>query len=722
MNWQNTYTDIAEIGSGGGGTVFRAYHVRMKKYVVLKKIHSSIQHSVDIRGELDILKNLRHSYLPTVLDFIEDNGSIYTVMDYVAGESFESLLNKGTHFSQSQIIKYAGQIGEVLTYLHGQIPPIVHGDIKPANIMLTPEDNICLIDFNISHVKNGNVTFNLGYTPGYAAPEQIAAIEELKSCISQENSADEVDIKGTMILDASDNTVLLETADTGTEFLMQDKSCSASKLSTRAVEIISRVDERSDIYSVGATLYVLLLGKLPPGSYAQGILKAVKEAGASEGLAQLISRCMSNEPEKRFQSAEDFLKAVKGIAKVDKRYKRLVWRQEVAFLFCMIGLACFVLLSIWGYEKMAAEKTAVYNDLLSEMAALQMQGEEGEDFDRIYQEASAIFPDHAGAYYQKALYLYYRRQYSEMIAFILQEALASGREFSVEENGDFYYLLANGYMETEDWRNASRCYQNAIQYNPYDSSYYIDYAITLAKTDRVGEAVEALAQAVELGVSNDKVLLAQGEIKGRQQLSREAAECFRQCIEETEDAYVRFRAYVMWGKLYEGTDGDVDELLQKAVVLEEGVEEVNADYRAAVLEQLTQAYIDLGDVTGDTEYYARAIEKLDEITELGWDTYVTHNNIAILYQKLGNYELAEQEFKAMLLLYGEDYRIYKRLAFLELDIQSVKDNRNREYSLFLEYLNTARELFEQSGLREDSDMEMQLLKQAYEQLKDGNWF
>ena len=140
----------------------------------------------------------------------------------------------------------------------------------------------------------------------------------------------------------------------------------------------------------------------------------------------------------------------------------------------------------------------------------------------------------------------------------------------------------------------------------------------------------------------------------------------------------------MWGKLYDSVSGDIDGLLQKAAVLEKGAEAVNADYRTTVLEQLTQAYIDLGDLTGNTEYYAQAIQKLDEITDLGWDTYVTHNNIGILYQKLGNYELAVQEFKEMLLRYGEDYRIYKRLAFLELDIQSVKDNRNREYPLFLE--------------------------------------
>ena len=73
-----------------------------------------------------------------------------------------------------------------------------------------------------------------------------------------------------------------------------------------------------------------------------------------------------------------------------------------------------------------------------------------------------MFPNRAGAYYQKAFYLYYRRQYFEMIAFILQEVLINERKFSAEENGDFYYLLANGYMETDDLESAVRGYQTAI--------------------------------------------------------------------------------------------------------------------------------------------------------------------------------------------------------------------------------------------------------------------
>ena len=189
MNMQNTYTNIVEIGSGGGGTVFRAYHVRMQKYVVLKKIHDSIQNNIDIRSELDILKNLRHSYLPTVLDFFEDNGSIYTVMDYIPGESFESMLRRGVRFPQAKVVKYAAQLGEVLTYLQEQPTPIIHGDIKPANLMLTPEDNICLIDFNISTMQNGTSYQNMGYTAGYASPEQVSIVKTLQQYLNAQGNA-----------------------------------------------------------------------------------------------------------------------------------------------------------------------------------------------------------------------------------------------------------------------------------------------------------------------------------------------------------------------------------------------------------------------------------------------------------------------------------------------------------------------------------------------------
>lgn len=734
MNMQNTYTNIVEIGSGGGGTVFRAYHVRMQKYVVLKKIHDSIQNNIDIRSELDILKNLRHSYLPTVLDFFEDNGSIYTVMDYIPGESFESMLRRGVRFPQAKVVKYAAQLGEVLTYLQEQPTPIIHGDIKPANLMLTPEDNICLIDFNISTMQNGTSYQNMGYTAGYASPEQVSIVKTLQQYLNAQGNAPQAAmpqmaapqgsaVAGTVLLNPQGMTPQ-GSAVAGTVLLNPQGAAPQATIPRTAIPQLppmkEKLDVRSDLYSVGATLYAMLTGMAPNEDFRQIVPIEQLIPNCSEGLAHLIHRCMEYNPGRRFANAKEYAKAVAAIAKVDKRYKRMVRRQDFTVVLCILGMAGCIVLTIFGRERIIAERIGVYNGIVAQMEELQGSGDTSE-FERLYEDAVSRFPKMAGAYYQKALYLYNTRQYEQMISFIDEEVFSNSSEFSDEETGGFYFLLANGYLEQEMLSEAVGYYKTAVRYDPYDSTYYSDYAIALAKTGELEKAEKILAEAEQRGLSSDKVLLAEGEIKGRRGLTDEAADCFSKCIELTEDPYVVLRAYIMWGKLYDAETPAEELLFQKAEVLTQAAEAVSEDNRAVVLEQLAQTYIDLGDLNGSRDVYLQAIDCLNQIAELGWDTYVTHNNIGILYQRIGEYEQAQQEFTSMLEKYGEDYRTYKRLAFLEIDKQSVKENRSRDYTQFLAYYQMAKELFADSGARQDSDMEMQLLEQAYAQLKEGSW-
>ena len=734
MNMQNTYTNIVEIGSGGGGTVFRAYHVRMQKYVVLKKIHDSIQNNIDIRSELDILKNLRHSYLPTVLDFFEDNGSIYTVMDYIPGESFESMLRRGVRFPQAKVVKYAAQLGEVLTYLQEQPTPIIHGDIKPANLMLTPEDNICLIDFNISTMQNGTSYQNMGYTAGYASPEQVSIVKTLQQYLNAQGNAPQAampqmaapqgsGVAGTVLLNPQ-GAAPQGSAVAGTVLLNPQGAAPQATIPRTTIPQLppmkEKLDVRSDLYSVGATLYAMLTGMAPNEDFRQIVPIEQLIPNCSEGLAHLIHRCMEYNPGRRFANAKEYAKAVAAIAKVDKRYKRMVRRQDFTVVLCILGMAGCIVLTIFGRERIIAERIGVYNGIVAQMEELQGSGDTSE-FERLYEDAVSRFPKMAGAYYQKALYLYNTRQYEQMVSFIDEEVFSNSSEFSDEETGGFYFLLANGYLEQEMLSEAVGYYKTAVRYDPYDSTYYSDYAIALAKTGELEKAEKILAEAEQRGLSSDKVLLAEGEIKGRRGLTDEAADCFSKCIELTEDPYVVLRAYIMWGKLYDAETPTEELLFQKAEVLTQAAGAVSEDNRAVVLEQLAQTYIDLGDLNGSRDIYLQAIDCLNQIAELGWDTYVTHNNIGILYQRIGEYEQAQQEFTSMLEKYGEDYRTYKRLAFLEIDKQSVKENRSRDYTQFLAYYQKAKELFADSGARQDSDMEMQLLEQAYAQLKEGSW-
>jgi serine/threonine-protein kinase len=686
----------------------------MQKYVVLKKIHNSILDKTDIRAELNILKNLRHSYLPSVLDFIESEGSIYTVMDYISGSSMQDILDNGGTFTQAQVIKYSGQLSEVLCYLQGQKIPIIHGDIKPANIMITPEDNICLIDFNISQVQ-GNISIeNVGYTPGFAAPELVEAFEKAKA--SRKESV------RTVLL--SEQTVLLsqneeKKEDKGTVLLSPNESERTVLLPREEAELTLTLDARADIYAVGATLYTLICGQEPSENFSDITPIGSITDNCSEGLRRVIEKCMACNPKQRFQSAQELSKAIAGIGKADKRYRRLLRRQEVSICICILGIAASVILCNFGVQRLQREKIERYEKNIVELEKIRT-GESEQDFEQIYEEAVAEFPLYPGAYYQNALRLYDEKDYTELVTFIQDEALYDPSEFSNSDLGEFYFLLASAYMELDDLENAINNYRLAIQYDAEESEYYSDYAIALGQNGDLENAEAILVKAEELGFDTDHVLLARAEISGLSGEAETAADYFAECIRVTDDSYVLLRAYILWSELY--VDGSENALTEQIRILSEGASKVSADDQAVILERLAQAQIDLGSLAEDNSYFEEALASLQQITDLGWDTYVTHSNIGILYEKVENYDAAKSTYEDMLIQYGEDYRTYKRLAFLEIEIQAQKPNASREYETFLEYYNQAQTLFADSGVRADSDMEMQLLDQAYQQLQDGNWF
>jgi len=162
-----------QIGSGGGGVVYLGRHLRLNKLVVLKADKRSLNTKPEVlRREVDMLKGLSHTYIPQVYDFIQEDGIVYTVMDFIDGESLDKILKRGQTPPQSQLIQWACQILEALCYLHSRPPHgILHGDIKPANIMLRPNGDICLIDYNIALALGENGAVKVRYSIGYASPE-----------------------------------------------------------------------------------------------------------------------------------------------------------------------------------------------------------------------------------------------------------------------------------------------------------------------------------------------------------------------------------------------------------------------------------------------------------------------------------------------------------------------------------------------------------------------
>ena len=316
------YEIIGKLGEGGGGTVYLANHLNLKKRVVIKadKRDVSVKEEA-LRREVDVLKELRHTYIPQVYDYFIENGVSYTVMDYVDGESLNVVLARKGHFSQPDVIHWAIELLEALSYLHSPThgnPPrgFVHSDIKPANIMLRPSGDICLIDFNISLAIG--VETAVGRSEGYSSPEHYGFDYSFRN----KNIADEK----TELLDGK------------TEFIFYDENSQANYSYTSTKRIIIP-DARSDIYSLGATLYHLLSGRRPAKDAKE--VEPLSKSDYSAPLVNIITKAMNPNPDLRFQSADEMLQAFYDLWDKDPRVlqqkRRLIIGSAVLSVMLLAG-------------------------------------------------------------------------------------------------------------------------------------------------------------------------------------------------------------------------------------------------------------------------------------------------------------------------------------------------------------------------------------------------
>lgn len=391
-----------EIGAGGGGVVYMGRHLRLEKKVVLKADKRTLSAGVEVlRREVDMLKELSHTYIPQVYDFVQEDGVVYTVMDYIEGESLDKLIGRGKLPAQPEVIKWACQLLEALCYLHSRPPHgILHGDIKPANIMLRPGGDVCLIDYNIALALGEEGAVKVGFSRGFASPEHYGAdyisrnrpaavgllsegkkgrsrgftIRRAKASGSpvnvRENQTEALESVGkdktevlkstredktevlkfaredkTEVLESArefktevlkstreDKTEVLESArEDGTEVLKPERdrrpepSLSGNKTESGRSILL---DVRSDLYSLGATLYYMLSGCRP----AEDAWK-VKPLGAevcSLAVSDIIKKAMEPEPSMRYQSAEEMLEAFLQLHRMDWRVLRRKKRISVS--------------------------------------------------------------------------------------------------------------------------------------------------------------------------------------------------------------------------------------------------------------------------------------------------------------------------------------------------------------------------------------------------------
>jgi eukaryotic-like serine/threonine-protein kinase len=260
------------IGRGGNGIVFKARHRLMPRYVALKTLDSSSLHQANeslarFKREIDIVARLDHPNVVRALDVLETRKHLYLVLEYVVGQDLGAVVKERGPLPVAEVIHYALQIARGLRYAHGL--GIIHRDLKPENLLLTAEGVVKLSDLGLARLHPGEQDksltvegFCLG-TPEYMAPEQA--------------------------------------------------------------EDASKLDQRSDLYSLGATLFHLLTGQLPVTgkSYMHRLqhllttqprpLAEVRPDAPPE-LAALVDRLRQRNAAARPQSAEEVIRLLEPMA------------------------------------------------------------------------------------------------------------------------------------------------------------------------------------------------------------------------------------------------------------------------------------------------------------------------------------------------------------------------------------------------------------------------
>ncbi len=256
------YEIVRTLGFGGMGRVFLAHHLGLgDKQVAIKQVDIHLDPEglaialAEFQREATMLAHLEHPGLAKALDFFEEDEQCFLVMEYVPGETLWELIQKGRP-SLLQVLDWGAQLCDVLAYLHRQQPPILHRDLKPGNIILQSDGRLKLVDFGLARfdVPGGRtVTVFAGAgTPGFAPVEQYTG---------------------------------------GT-------------------------DTRSDLYSLGATLYHMVTGEIPNNSVAlmsgEEILPPPRHYNPHlpMGVQSCILKLMALRREDRYATAQEAAQAL----------------------------------------------------------------------------------------------------------------------------------------------------------------------------------------------------------------------------------------------------------------------------------------------------------------------------------------------------------------------------------------------------------------------------
>lgn len=287
---KDRYVIIRHLGTGGQGYVYEAHDQNLASRVAIKEAIIDIEeYKQAFIHEARLLANLRHFAFPKVAEYFSQKNTLYTVMEFIPGEDLEKQMRdrQNVPFGVREVTQWADVLLDALDYLHNFNPrdPIIHRDIKPGNIKLTARGEVVLLDFGLARGSAGDMSSMsskrsvVGFTPGYAPPEQSLRHPLWAEPLSL-SYPDQL------------NSLIAEST-----------------------------DARSDLYSLGATVYRLMTGKTPPDGAKRALpiwtgnpdpLLPAHEINPAipEAISEVLTRSMALQRNQRFADAAEMRRAM----------------------------------------------------------------------------------------------------------------------------------------------------------------------------------------------------------------------------------------------------------------------------------------------------------------------------------------------------------------------------------------------------------------------------
>ncbi len=473
------YRIVEQLGSGGMATVFKAYHASLDRYVAIKVLHPAFRQDPNFlsrfQREARIVAKLQHPAIVPVYDFNEYNGQPYLVMRFIEGETLKARLSRGD-LPLPEVVRVLHPVCDALQYAHGQ--GVLHRDVKPSNILLTPDGGVFLADFGLARIAQaGESTLSqdaLVGTPQYISPEQARGDSDL--------------------------------------------------------------DVRTDIYSLGVVLYELLIGRVPYQAdtpyavihdhiYAPLPLPRAIKSGFPETLERVLLKALAKERDDRYASVAELLAAFESAAQLitsaahaqtgdqpvvvpppivplaaataaasstqatqsKPKSNKLIW--VVAVAVAVIALAAIVVFAVSRFQPASSvaqpltpqspNSSQQPNQPLPDLAPLDAQ------FAHAAELISQNNPDQAGVEFRQ-------------VAQNAEQMLKSNPDLPTEVRARLHALAGQSWLAADQPGRAQAHFQALIDMAPRNAEPLVGIAAAHLLQDRLDAASEALDRATRL--------------------------------------------------------------------------------------------------------------------------------------------------------------------------------------------------------------------------------